>query len=62
MVAQIIISLVTSFAGSMIALMIWIHFDLEGIWQQHRIKKGRELENAHRARNGHTPLDHHHET
>lgn len=30
----------TSFAGSMLALVIYMHYDLEGYWQQRRIRSG----------------------
>lgn len=33
-----------SFVGSMFAFLIWVHFDLEGLWQGRKIRHGRKLE------------------
>lgn len=43
---------VTSFAGSMLSLFIWVHLDLEGHWQHRRIRHGERLE-FRRQQRGH---------
>lgn len=38
----------TSFAGSMLALVVWFHYDLDARWQQHKINHGKHLDERKR--------------
>jgi hypothetical protein len=44
------IGLATSFAGSMLSLVLWIHFDLEGHWRHRQAVHGERLERRARER------------
>lgn len=37
-----------SFIGSMISLALWMHYDLEGVWEQRRLAHGKELDERQR--------------
>lgn len=46
----VLLSFVTSFAGSIAALIVWFHYDLEGYWDQHRhqrmLRRGAQRERS----------------
>lgn len=50
MVIAIIIGLGTSFLGSMCAFVLWVHYDLDGLWKENRIRHGRKLDEKARAK------------
>lgn len=37
-----------SFVGGMLALAIWVHWDLEGWWEQRRLRHGKTLDQRQR--------------
>lgn len=39
-----VVDILTSFIGSMIALVIYMHYDLEGWYEQRRIRRGEKLD------------------
>lgn len=56
-------SLITSFLGSFLCFVIWVHFNLERHWENHKeanrlkdIQHGWEIENERRLRAGQRPL------
>jgi hypothetical protein len=56
-------SLVTSFIGSFACFIIWVHFDFDSRWEDRKernriadIRRGLELENEYRMRQGLPPL------
>lgn len=38
------IAILTSFIGSMFSLVLWMHYDLEGWWEQRRLANGKKLD------------------
>jgi hypothetical protein len=40
----ILLSLTSSTLGSLIALAIWFHWDIEGFWEQRRLEHGKKLD------------------
>ena len=38
----------TSFIGSMFALALWMHYDLEGWWEQRRLAHGKRQDERQR--------------
>jgi hypothetical protein len=41
---DIAVGLVSSFAGSLGAIVFWFHFDMEARWQHRKVEHGRRLE------------------
>lgn len=44
----ILLSIVGSVIGSLIAWIVVIHWDLEGLWEQRRLQHGKELDQRQR--------------
>lgn len=43
-----LIGTLSSFIGSMVALALWMHYDLEGWWEQRRLAHGKKLDERQR--------------
>lgn len=39
MLVTVLLSFVSGFIGSMLSFVIWVHFDLEGYWQEKSHKR-----------------------
>lgn len=39
-----VLAVLASFLGSMLSLVIWLHFDLEGAWESRRLRHGARLD------------------
>jgi hypothetical protein len=46
---SVLIGVIESIAGSMISLVIYMHYDLEGWYAQRRARHGEKLENKKRS-------------
>ena len=44
MIAYALIGIGTSFIGSFIAILVVLHYDLEGLWEQRRLEHGKKLD------------------
>lgn len=38
------LEVLASFIGSMVTLILWVHFDLEGAWESYRLRHGAHLD------------------
>lgn len=63
MLITALISLITSFVGSFLCFILWVHFDLEERWQARKevhelreLRRGFDLEQQERYRLGLRPL------
>lgn len=45
----ILLSFVSSTLGSLVALAIWFHWDVEGFWEQRRLAHGKQLDERQRC-------------
>jgi hypothetical protein len=48
LIEALIVGSVSSFIGSFIAIVVVLHYDVEGWWEQRRLKHGKELDQRQR--------------
>lgn len=48
MVIEALIGIATSFIGSFIAIVVVLHYDIEGWWEQRRLEHGKNLDQRQR--------------
>lgn len=41
-------AILSGFIGNMFSLAIWFHYDIEGWWEQRRLKHGKKLDQRQR--------------
>lgn len=48
MILEILLWVLSSFVGSFIAILVVLHWDLEGLWEQRRLQHGKQLDQRQR--------------
>lgn len=48
MIVDILVGVSTSFVGSFIAIVVVLHYDIEGWWEQRRLAHGKQLDERQR--------------
>ena len=48
MILEILLWVLSSFVGSFIAILVVLHWDIEGFWEQRRLQHGKQLDQRQR--------------